>query len=101
MVVLSQKIKEKSLGKTDALLSGDDVVLTLCTCFYEFDGARFVLHARLINESIVDTGLRRSGLGKLQRQDSFSLKPYSFLILYKNAYGTFFPFELWTINNCK
>jgi len=60
-----KKIKEKSLYKTDALISGDDVVLTLCTCSYEFDGARFVLHARLINESIVDTGLRRERAGHI------------------------------------
>ena len=40
-------IQQKSLYTTDAKLSADDVILTLCTCTYEFDNARFVVHARL------------------------------------------------------
>jgi sortase B len=42
------ELKGKSLYQTDVTLSADDVVLTLSTCSYEFDGARFVVHARLI-----------------------------------------------------
>jgi sortase B len=41
-------IQDKSLFPTNAELSADDVVLTLCTCTYEFDDARFVIHARLV-----------------------------------------------------
>jgi len=41
-------IQDKSLFSTDTVLSADDVVLTLSTCTYEFDDARFVIHARLI-----------------------------------------------------
>ena len=43
-------IQEKSLFPTNAELSADDVVLTLCTCTYEFDDARFVIHARLVTK---------------------------------------------------
>ncbi len=43
-----QDVQDKSLYKTDVKLSADDVVLTLSTCSYEFDNARFVVHARLI-----------------------------------------------------
>ena len=43
-----QDVQDKSLFKTDVKLSADDVVLTLSTCSYEFDNARFVVHARLI-----------------------------------------------------
>ncbi len=41
-------IHDKSMFPTDVQLSADDVVLTLSTCTYEFDDARFVIHARLI-----------------------------------------------------
>lgn len=41
-------IQNKSMFHTDVVLEPDDVVLTLCTCTYEFDDARFVIHARLI-----------------------------------------------------
>jgi len=41
-------IQQKSMFDTDVVLSPDDVVLTLCTCTYEFDDARFVIHARLV-----------------------------------------------------
>lgn len=44
---LSQ-IQQKSMFKTNVQLSADDVVLTLCTCSYEFDDAHFVIHAKLI-----------------------------------------------------
>lgn len=43
-----RQLQEKSLYQTDVTLSADDVVLTLSTCSYEFDDARFVVHARLI-----------------------------------------------------
>lgn len=43
-----QTVQGKSLFPTDTVLSADDVVLTLSTCTYEFDDARFVIHARLI-----------------------------------------------------
>ena len=41
-------VHQKSKFDTDVQLSADDVVLTLSTCSYEFDNARFVIHARLI-----------------------------------------------------
>jgi|AGTN01.1.fsa_nt_gi sortase, SrtB family len=41
-------IQQKSMFDTGVRLSADDVVLTLSTCTYEFDDARFVIHARLI-----------------------------------------------------
>ncbi len=41
-------IQEKSAFPTNTELVADDVVLTLCTCTYEFDDARFVVHARLV-----------------------------------------------------
>lgn len=40
-------IQDKSIYPTNTQLSADDVILTLCTCTYEFDDARFVIHARL------------------------------------------------------
>ncbi len=43
-----QSVQDKSLYKTDIKLSPEDVVLTLSTCSYEFDNARFVVHARLV-----------------------------------------------------
>jgi len=41
------QIKSKSMYKTDTKICSDDVLLTLCTCSYEFNDARFVIHARL------------------------------------------------------
>ena len=41
-------IRAKSAFKTDIHLSPADVVLTLVTCTYEFDDARFVVHAKLV-----------------------------------------------------
>lgn len=43
------QIKSKSIYQTDTTLLADDVILTLCTCTYEFDDARFVVHAKLKN----------------------------------------------------
>ena len=43
-------VQDKSIYPTNTKLSADDVVLTLCTCTYEFDDARFVIHARLIKK---------------------------------------------------
>jgi sortase B len=42
------ELQNKSLYQTDVTLNANDVVLTLSTCSYEFNGARFVVHARLI-----------------------------------------------------
>lgn len=41
-------VQGKSMFPTDTVLSPDDVVLTLSTCTYEFDNARFVVQARLV-----------------------------------------------------
>jgi sortase B len=41
-------IKAKSIHKSDVELTGDDTILTLSTCSYAFDDARFVVHAKLI-----------------------------------------------------
>lgn len=43
-------IKQKSMFDTNTQLSSDDVLLTLSTCTYEFDNARFVVHAKLIKD---------------------------------------------------
>jgi sortase B len=42
------EIKKKSMYETNTILSPKDVMLTLSTCTYEFENARFVVHARLI-----------------------------------------------------
>lgn len=42
-----QTIQDKSIYPTNTKLTADDVILTLCTCTYELDDARFVVHARL------------------------------------------------------
>ncbi|WP_051569386.1 class B sortase [Alkaliphilus transvaalensis] len=44
-----KSIKEKSIFNTDVEVSEKDQILTLSTCSYDFDNARFVLHARRIN----------------------------------------------------
>lgn len=41
-------VQDKSMFHTDVELKPDDVILTLCTCTYEYDDARFVIHAKLI-----------------------------------------------------
>lgn len=46
-----QEIQQKSLFKTDVVLSPDDVVLTLCTCVTGSEDERFVVHARLRKNS--------------------------------------------------
>jgi sortase B len=43
-------IQEKSMFERDLTLKAEDQILTLSTCTYEFDNARFVVHARRINE---------------------------------------------------
>lgn len=43
-------IHDKSIFDTNITLTSEDVVLTLCTCTYEFEDARFVVHARLIKD---------------------------------------------------
>lgn len=41
-------LQEKSTFQTDVALTAQDRVLTLVTCTYEFDNARYVVHARRI-----------------------------------------------------
>lgn len=41
-------IKEKSMYQSDINLDKNDIVLTLSTCSYEYNDARFVVHAKLI-----------------------------------------------------
>ena len=43
------KIIDKSMFKTNETLNIDDKILTLSTCSYEFEDARTVVHAKLIN----------------------------------------------------
>lgn len=42
------QIQQKSIFDAGVTLRPDDVILTLCTCTYEFDDARFAIHARLV-----------------------------------------------------
>ena len=43
------KIKSKSLFKSDIEVSNKDKIVTLYTCSYEFDGARTVVNAKLMS----------------------------------------------------
>lgn len=43
-----ESFKNESYYETNVVLKEDDVVLTLYTCDYRFNGARYVIHARLI-----------------------------------------------------
>lgn len=45
-----ETIAEKSVIDTGILPTSDDVLLTLSTCSYSFENARFVVHARLVKE---------------------------------------------------
>jgi sortase B len=45
------KLQEKSMFQQMIELTEEDQVLTLSTCSYEFDDARFVIHARKANET--------------------------------------------------
>ncbi|MGL4606466.1 MAG: class B sortase [Eubacteriaceae bacterium] len=42
------RLKDRSLFNTGVVLSPDDEVITLSTCIYTFDDARFAVHARKI-----------------------------------------------------
>lgn len=44
-----KSIKEKSLYINDTIPNSKDVILTLSTCSYEFDNARFVVHFKKIS----------------------------------------------------
>jgi sortase B len=44
-----QAIQEKSLHQSGIQVGPEDHILTLSTCSYEFDNARFVVHARRID----------------------------------------------------
>ena len=41
-------IKKKSTFESDIIVQGDDRIITLCTCSYEFNNARYVLFGKLI-----------------------------------------------------
>lgn len=43
-----ERIKDKSMHEKDIKLSEEDQILTLSTCTYEYDDARFVVHARRV-----------------------------------------------------
>ena len=45
-----QGMKDRSLYDTGVEVSEEDRVLTLSTCIYEFEGSRFVVHAKLVAE---------------------------------------------------
>lgn len=50
--VFLQTCADKSMYKTNVVPSKDDIILTLSTCTYEFDNARFVVQARLVKNNI-------------------------------------------------
>lgn len=47
------KVKDKSLHKTNLDVNTDDKILTLSTCSYEYEDARTVIHAKLMSEKDV------------------------------------------------
>ena len=44
-----ERIKNKSIYKSEIDLNEDDKIITLSSCSYEFDDARIVVHGKLIN----------------------------------------------------
>lgn len=44
----TKSIREKSLYLNSTIPNSKDVILTLSTCSYEFENARFVVHFKLI-----------------------------------------------------
>ena len=42
------ELNQKSLYDTGVSITSDDIIVTLSTCTYEFDNARFAIHAKLI-----------------------------------------------------
>lgn len=44
-----ESISEKSIFRIDTEVTEEDQILTLSTCSYEFEDARFVIHAKRIN----------------------------------------------------
>ena len=43
-----EKIQNKSIYQSDIEIDGDDKIITLSTCSYEFNDARLVVHGRLL-----------------------------------------------------
>ncbi len=48
--VFLQECKDKSKNKNDVMPTAEDTILTLSTCFYNGEGERFVVQARLIDK---------------------------------------------------
>ncbi len=44
-----ERIKNKSIHKSDIDVNEDDKIITLSTCSYEFNDARMVVHGKLLN----------------------------------------------------
>ncbi len=40
-------LRKKSTFESNTLVKGDDRIITLCTCSYEFNNARYVLYGKL------------------------------------------------------
>ena len=53
-----EMVQDRSKFNTEVTLSADDQMLTLSTCTYEFDDARFVVHARLVRDTQEDQDAR-------------------------------------------
>ena len=45
-----ESLRQKSMFQLDTAVSTEDQILTLSTCSYEFDNARFVIHAKKLKQ---------------------------------------------------
>jgi hypothetical protein len=45
----AKTLKEKSIHSLDVEITGEDRILTLSTCAYDYDDARLVIHAKRVN----------------------------------------------------
>lgn len=45
-----ESLRKKSMFQLDTAVSAEDQILTLSTCSYEFDNARFVIHAKKLKQ---------------------------------------------------